>query len=65
MEITYATGEEWFRYDIKFGPESRAFKADEVFRFTKQSDGYSGYEVTLYPVQGGNLKTEPIQSSEF
>lgn len=63
--IKYATGERWYGYDLYFGRETLYAKADRLFNFSRQSNGYSGYTVTLYRVKDGNLKTTSIGKSEF
>lgn len=63
--MKYANGTKWYGREHNFGPETVYSKADSLFSFTKDYSGYSGYTVTLYKVQNGNLETEQITAEEF
>ena len=63
--IKYASGDTWYGYEYHFGPKTIYSKADSTFRFYRDATGYSGYTITLYMVQHGNLRTERLNPSEF
>ena len=63
--IKYASGDTWYGYNYFFGPETVYNKANSSFTFTRESDGYSGYTITLYKVRNGNLKTQAISAHDF
>ena len=64
-EIKYASGRVWYGTRHLFGPDTAYSKADRMFRFTLESDGYSGYEIQLYRVLNGNLSTTKIPAKDF
>lgn len=63
--LKYAAGQTWYGYEHYFGPSTGYSKADSAFRF--YNDGYrlSGYTVTLYQVQNGNLSTSRLSPNQF
>ena len=63
--IKYASGDTWYGYNYFFGPETVYNKANSSFTFARESDGYSGYTITLYKVRNGNLKTQAISAHDF
>jgi len=63
--VKYATGDVWYGYKYLFGPETVYNQATSSFTFSRQSDGYSGYTITLYKVRNGNLKTQTISANDF
>jgi hypothetical protein len=64
-EIYYAIGDTWYGEDLLFGPDTQYYKCDGTFVFTEESDGYSGWTLTLETVYGGNLDTDVISEMEF
>jgi hypothetical protein len=64
-QIRYASGNTWYGENYLFGPETDYTKTDEDFAFRRTSNGYSGYTVTLYKVEHGNLSTTPIRPEDF
>lgn len=64
-KMKYATGTIWYGREYHFGPNTVYSKADSVFSFRQDYSGYSGYTVTLYTVQDGNMSTSKIDESEF
>ena len=68
-ELRYAAGQVWYGPKYLFGPDTAYAKADELFPFsvTRTPDGwsYSTWTVELILQTGGNLKTTPIDASEF
>jgi hypothetical protein len=64
-EIRYANGENWYGTERLFGKRTSYSKADEVFRFQKESDGISGFTIELYKQVNGNLRTDPLTAGEF
>lgn len=63
--LKYASGETWYGYAHLFGPTTVYSKADKLFSFTFDGNGYSGYTVTLYNVINGNLRTSRISADDF
>lgn len=63
--VKYASGDRWYGYTHLFGPDTQYSKADQPFTFTFDGNQYSGYTVTLYKVQNGNLRTSKISSNDF
>ncbi len=61
FEIRYTCGTEWFGNDKMFGDKGTYAKADHTFRFSKGA----GYELTLYRVSNGNLRTSKIRKEDF
>ena len=62
--IKYAYGPSdgsWYGYQYLFGPDTEYHEADRVFHIQKEY----GYEITLYRVQGGNLRTKEISKDKF
>lgn len=64
-EIYYACGETWYGAEHKFGANTICYQCDDTFWFTCDEDGYSGWELTLYKVSGGNMGTDIIPESAF
>lgn len=64
-EIFYAVGDTWYGKARLFGANTQRYKCDGTFRFTKDSDGYNGWTLELYPQSNGNLDTDPVSASEF
>lgn len=64
-EIRYANGKDWYGTERLFGKRTAYSKADEVFRFQKESDGYLGFTIELYMQVNGNLRTDPLTAGEF
>ena len=60
--IKYASGEIWYGYQYNFGPEGSYNKADQVFHFRYEGQGYT---ITLYRVSGGNLNFTQINPAKF
>ena len=61
FEVRYTCGTEWFGDDEMFGPNGVYAKADKLFTFSKGS----GYELTLYRVPHGNLRTSTMKREDF
>ncbi len=64
-EIRYAAGDIWYGPQYNFGPETSYSKADELFNFTADAYGYTGYTVELIMQVNGNLRTIGIDQSSF
>jgi hypothetical protein len=64
-EMRYATGQTWYGPEHFFGPETSYTKADQLFVFSQDYRGTSGYTVTLYTVHNGNLSTETLSRGQF
>lgn len=63
--MKYATGETWYGEKYLFGPDTTYSMAEEVFNFTVDSRGASGYTVELIQQVDGNLKTKDIDYSKW
>lgn len=63
--LKYASGKTWYGYEHYFGPPTGYNKADSNFRFYNDGSRVSGYTVTLYQVQNGNLSTSRLTPGEF
>ncbi|MCQ2390062.1 MAG: hypothetical protein MJ240_01455 [Kiritimatiellae bacterium] len=61
FEIRYTCGTEWFGDGEMFGDTASYAKAQGLFDF---SEG-SGYELTLYRVRNGNLRTSKMRKEDF
>jgi hypothetical protein len=61
FELRYTCGTRWYGVEKLFGPNAAYVKADCVFYFREGS----GYEVTLYGVKDGNLRTIAISGEDF
>lgn len=65
FKLKYASGEKWYGYKYRFGPYTSYSKSNDIFDFKVVGNQVSGYTVTLYRVQDGNLRTYNIDASEF
>lgn len=63
--IKYASGENWYGYNDLFGEEGSYAEADENFNFYISNNQISGYEITLYGISNGNLRTRSIDFQNF
>ena len=63
--IKYASGQQWYGPVHLFGPDTAYSKADSAFNFHRSGNRISGYTLTLYKVEGGNLTTRRITPTEF
>ncbi len=61
FEIRYTSGTRWYGNVDMFGLKANYAKAQGVFKF---SEG-SGYELTLYRVPHGNLRTSKMRREDF
>lgn len=64
-ELRYAVGQEWYGEEHLFGPNTYYYRADEIFNFTEDDDGYSGWTVELYEQIDGNMSTEEIDDAKW
>lgn len=64
-EVRYTWGDSWYGYTYLFGDSGNYSKADETFDFKEVGNQVSGYTITLYPVERGNLKTKRIEPAAF
>jgi hypothetical protein len=64
-EVRYTCGDSWYGYKYLFGDSGSYSKADGTFAFTRSSDHVSGYTLTLFPVEHGNLDTRRIDPTAF
>ncbi len=67
--VKYASGQTWYGYEHLFGPQTGYSKAETTFSFqretTREGISISGYTITLFKVQNGNLSTQTIRKDEF
>lgn len=65
FDIYVACGETWYGEDYLFGPDGGYSKLDSIFSFTIEYDNqgsyYSGYELELETVYGGNLDSHEVE----
>ncbi len=64
-QMRIAAGNKWYGYEKYFGKEGSYSQAKENLTFEYQTDGVRGYEITLYGVIGGNLKTQETRLEDF
>lgn len=64
-ELRYAAGDIWYGQTHRFGPDTVYSKANSVFEFTQDYEGYRGYTVELILQRNGNLKTQRINPTNF
>ncbi len=64
-EVRYTCGNSWYGYKYLFGDSGSYSKTNETFRFSQTGNQVSGYTITLYPVEHGNLQTRHIEPTEF
>lgn len=64
-QIVYASGKKWYGYNHLFGKNTSYSKTDQNFNFKQTYNGVSGYTITLYQVQNGNLSTSHLNPSQF
>lgn len=64
-EVRYTCGDRWYGYKYLFGDSGSYSRADDTFTFSQSFDHVSGYTITLYPVEHGNLHTERIAPTAF
>ena len=64
-EMYHATGKDWYGLDHLFGEDTVYSKCDEIFEFTIEKDGYSGWTVELERQSGGNLDSHRVDADEF
>ncbi len=63
--IKYASGDKWYGSNNLFGAETQYFKTETSFDFRTEGNRVSGYTLTLYKVENGNLQTRPISPKDF
>jgi hypothetical protein len=63
--IKYAVGKTWYGEQLRFGPKTSYLKADKNFIFDRQGNKTRGYTVELIVQPHGNLKTSPLDPSNF
>ncbi len=64
-KLYYASGTTWYGKNDMFGEDSVLKCCDDVLAFWEDQDGYSGWDITLYPVAGGNMDTSYVSEDEF
>jgi hypothetical protein len=63
--VKYASGQKWYGYTHLFGPNTAYTKADSTFAFRREGNQIKGFSITLYTIEGGNLRTLPITPKDF
>lgn len=63
--IQYSSGDQWYGEEHYFGPRGSYSEAQSVFKFEETATHVTGYTITLYRVEGGNLRTNSISADEF
>ncbi len=64
-QMRYAFGETWYGTAHLFGPDTRYFIAEDVFRFYEDGNYVQGARVELILQQNGNLETKEISGAYF
>ena len=64
-EIRYAAGTSWYGEKSLFGPDTSYHKAAKTFTFEVIGNQINGFELTLYKVVHGNLKTVKLNAVDF
>lgn len=64
-ELRYAVGQDWYGEEYLFGPNTSFYRADEIFDFTEDSEGYNGWTVELYEQIDGNMSTEVMDDERW
>jgi hypothetical protein len=64
-EIKYAMGTQWYGENDLFGVNTSFGKAERQLVFQVNGRKVRGYSLRLYPQVGGNLKTKPINRTDF
>ena len=65
FDLFYAYGETWYGAAYLFGESTHYERCDQSLSFKYSPEGYSGYELTLYAVQNGNMDTKEVKQSDF
>jgi hypothetical protein len=63
--MKYATGQDWYGPQERFGPATRYFEAKSDLSFWVEEDIIHGQTVVLIKQAGGNLQTASILQAEF
>lgn len=69
--LKYASGKNWYGIYAKdhryFGQYTSFTKSDSILNFSidYENENYIGQQITLYPVVGGNMSTQDIDSKDF
>lgn len=65
FELVYASGENWYGEELKFGPKTQYTKSDNVLFFQKMGRQINGHTVSLKSVVGGNMKSRALSAQDF
>ena len=60
-EVRYASGKNWYGYELDFGPNAAYAKCDGLMQF---EDGYK-HTIELIKQINGNLRTSPMSADDF
>lgn len=60
-EVRYASGKDWYGYELDFGPDASYAKCDGLMQF---EDGYT-HTIELIKQINGNLRTSPMSADDF
>ncbi len=64
-KLYYASGTTWYGKNDMFGENSVLIRCDDILTFSEDQNGYSGWDITLYPVAGGNMDSSYVSEDEF
>lgn len=63
--VKYSRGDAWYGYKYLFGPRGGYSVAETTLDFKAEDDRLKGFSLRLYQVQGGNLRTERLDWTNF
>jgi len=63
--MRYLSGSTWYGHSDKFGPQAHGFRADDLFEFRREANGYGGVAVELIKQLNGNLSTVEMPVEAF
>lgn len=65
FQMKYAVGDVWYGEEFLFGPETQYYLTEQIFDFTQDSEGVSGWPVELIDQAGGNLETTSVDPENW
>ena len=65
FELVYASGQNWYGEELKFGPKTQYTKSDSILTFQKSNRKINGHSISLQSVVGGNMTSQTMNSDQF
>jgi hypothetical protein len=65
FELVYASGENWYGEELKFGPNTQYTKSDSLLAFQKLGLEINGHTINLKSVVGGNMTSQAMSANDF